>query len=143
MSSLAEKVYTQISPGGNSNDSLLNAAAEPWGRRDLSTFEMDVRDWALVVGVAYGIARSEDPFESFESVADRALEAARAAYARWAGAPSDPPERDQEMRAIAQAWDSVHTLIGYPRSGNPELDEALMKLDTAIGAAAGNAAVAV
>jgi hypothetical protein len=51
----------------------------------LGQFEMDCRDWRMAFGVAYGIARGEDPYESQVSVCRRALDAARDAFTRWAG----------------------------------------------------------
>ena len=44
---------------------------------------MDLRDWGMTFGLAYGIARGEDPYESNESVAQRALDAARMVWKGW------------------------------------------------------------
>jgi hypothetical protein len=57
-------------------------------------WELDLRDWGVVYGLAVGIARCEEPFESIQSVTARALEAARVVYADqwdpWTGsAPSE------------------------------------------------------
>jgi hypothetical protein len=52
-----------------------------------------------VFGVAYGIARSEDPFEANDEVIERALLAARDAFGRWAGAKIFTSEAYDEDRA--------------------------------------------
>jgi hypothetical protein len=74
----------------------------------LTEFEADLLDWGLIYGAAWGIARSEDPFESPRDLADRALEAARAEWARWAeGSPSRfraQFERDRELRPVTHAY---------------------------------------
>jgi hypothetical protein len=51
----------------------------------LTAFELDCKDWGFVYGMAYGIARSEDPWEADGQAAERALVAARDAFARWGG----------------------------------------------------------
>jgi hypothetical protein len=45
----------------------------------------DHAEWGLTLGIAIGIARSENPFESIESVVDRAVPAAEEAFGRYAG----------------------------------------------------------
>ena len=52
-------------------------------RGQMSIGEMDYHDFALCIGVAYGIARGEDPFETDRSVAERAAVAGRDAFFRW------------------------------------------------------------
>lgn len=52
-------------------------------QQSFTSFELDCRDWGFAFGVAYGIARSEAPFESAYSIGERALEAAQAASLRW------------------------------------------------------------
>jgi hypothetical protein len=48
-------------------DDLLEGAANgPLG--DLTSEQLDARDWGVAYGVAIGIARGEDPYESFSSV---------------------------------------------------------------------------
>jgi hypothetical protein len=51
----------------------------------LSELQCDLRDWGLYFGVAYGIARSEDPYEPNGRVAARAYDAAAAFLARQIG----------------------------------------------------------
>lgn len=85
---LPERVYRILSaePAPRSSLDALGALhARPYVPDDgqLTPFELDLRSWGLTVGIAYGIARGEDPYESDEDVARRALEAARAAYDRW------------------------------------------------------------
>lgn len=47
--------------------------------------ELDLLQWGVTFGAAFAIARQEDPWESTESVARRALEAARLAWLRFDG----------------------------------------------------------
>jgi hypothetical protein len=75
----------------------------------LTSFEQDCRDWGLAFGIAYGIARSEDAFESEDAVAARALVAARDAFGRWGGGDiftteaydEDRAERPREIETVA------------------------------------------
>ena len=47
---------------------------------DLSQREEDLREWGYAFGLAYGIARGEDPYEANGSVAERAYMAATALF---------------------------------------------------------------
>jgi hypothetical protein len=83
---LEEKVYAVVSTEHAVGiQGPLEAIAEypRDGGGRLSQFERDCRDWGLVFGVAYGIARGEDPFEREDSVTSRALAAAGGAFRRW------------------------------------------------------------
>jgi hypothetical protein len=86
---LAEKVYNVVAAENDigCRGVVDGAHTYPNVPRDssLSGFELDCLDWGLVYGIAVGIARGEDPYESTVSVTDRALDAARTAHARWAG----------------------------------------------------------
>lgn len=84
MADLAQRVY-EI---GAAERSAIDAASSEFGMPkgdDLSAFELDLRDWSVLFGLAYGIARGEDPYESNSSVARRAAEATRIAWQRWNG----------------------------------------------------------
>jgi hypothetical protein len=48
----------------------------------MSTYELNLLEWGMIVGLAFGIARLEEPCECMASVARRAREAAEAVYAR-------------------------------------------------------------
>jgi hypothetical protein len=88
MATLTEKVYTVLSEEHSNFTSPVEVVAKfprPSHDENLSQFELDCRDWGLTFGIAYGIARGEDPFEAERSVTDRALAAARDAFARWGG----------------------------------------------------------
>jgi hypothetical protein len=52
------------------------------GVRDLTEYEMDLRDWGLCYGIAWALARSEDAFEERDEVANRAMAAAKEAWHR-------------------------------------------------------------
>lgn len=85
---LTEKVYNALASDHGFGEGNLHAAKSRYPKHSdcgLTSFELDCRDWGLAFGIAYGIARNEDPFELEESVCERSLTAARDAYARWAG----------------------------------------------------------
>lgn len=50
------------------------------------------RDWAMMFGIACGIARSDDVWESMDDVIGRALEAANGAYERFHGSSGPKPK---------------------------------------------------
>ena len=86
LSPLARKVYEAVTQDGMCGPCLIDTAdAFPVvpGDSAMSEFERDIRDWGVVMGVAYGIARGEDPYESRDSVLARALPAAKEAYANY------------------------------------------------------------
>lgn len=89
---VADRVYAVLSE--NDNGELLRVAQELC--RDER--EMDVADWALAFGLAFGIARGEDPYEKNRSVVIRAEAAAREAMMRWAGWTSAPSSVDAEVK---------------------------------------------
>lgn len=112
---LAERVYNVLAAehGIGINGPVSSAHTYPATPQDgrLTQFEFDCLDWGLVYGIAYGIARAEDAFESEESVTGRVLEAARVAHLRWAGGEiftgeafgADRRERPDADRAEAVA----------------------------------------
>jgi hypothetical protein len=129
---LADKIYELIAADDGGFLSAIARALDAPGR-ELNEFERDVRDWSAAWGVAFGIARAEDPFEPFDSVLNRATEATKAAWKRYANRPPEPPPgRDVLLRKVIDAWEPARDLIGFPKTGNPRLDKALMDLDSAI-----------
>jgi hypothetical protein len=86
---LADKVSTVLSAVAGSGFmdpvgtmSIYPRALDP----GLTAFEANCRDWGFTFGVAYGIARGEEPYESEDSVCERALTAAREVFARFSQA---------------------------------------------------------
>ena len=79
----------------------------------LTEFEMDCRDWGFVFGVTYAIARGEEPYESDDSVCERAMTAAREAFSRFSKADIftvDAFEKDRSIRpapSVAEDDDAV------------------------------------
>jgi hypothetical protein len=53
--------------------------------KHFSAWELDLIDWGAIYGLAFGIARAENPWESVESVAERALAAAWPKFLAWGG----------------------------------------------------------
>jgi hypothetical protein len=50
--------------------------------------DLDLRDWGFYYGVAYGIARGENPYETNGSVAERAFDAALNTFAAAFSVPA-------------------------------------------------------
>jgi aminoglycoside phosphotransferase len=46
--------------------------------------ESDMRAWGMTYGVAFGLLLADDPDGDFDTIAEDALDGARAAFARWA-----------------------------------------------------------
>lgn len=67
--------------------------------RALSPFEMDLRDWGLVFGVAFGIAINMWPDEPRPELARRAYWPARMAYVRGWGDIADPVAKRDAARS--------------------------------------------
>ena len=108
----------------------------------LTDFEMDCRDWGFVFGVAYGIARGEEPYESDSMVCERAMVAAREVFSRFsasdifttgayvrdradrpdAGAGGWEPDAapDEEPDVLARAREPVPEYIPVRQPTNPE-----------------------
>ena len=101
MTSLTDKVSSVLSqdPPKGEDSALDGLRVYPRHSDGLSEFEFDCRDWGFVFGVAYGVARSENPFEPNDELIERALLAARDAYARWGGAKIFTSEAYDEDRA--------------------------------------------
>lgn len=83
----------------------------------LSEFERDLMEWGLVYGMAFAMARSEDPWETIESVAARAFMPALAAYTDWSGDMAKP-DRNELVSAVISAY-------GRQPSGRQEMSEEL------------------
>jgi hypothetical protein len=82
---LAEKVYAIIGYEAASGHSMPIECVWKVPVRPHAKGSENYGDWAFAFGVACGIARGEDPFESMESVIERAEPAARDAFLRYSG----------------------------------------------------------
>jgi hypothetical protein len=47
--------------------------------------ESDMRAWGMTYGVAFGLLLADDPDGDFDTIAENALDGARAAFGRWSG----------------------------------------------------------
>jgi hypothetical protein len=86
VTSLADKVSTVLGAvaGSGFMDPVQTMSVYPRTLDPgLTAFESDCRDWGFTFGVAYGIARGEDPYESDDRVCERALTAAREVFSRF------------------------------------------------------------
>jgi hypothetical protein len=77
---LAEKTYAVV--GWEAPSGYTSPIGLAWKTR--AGLKKDDRpDWTFVLGVAFGIAWGEDPFENKRALTDRALEAAGEAFKRY------------------------------------------------------------
>ena len=127
---LQEKVRA-ILRNDDTGDGLIGVAGKRPGIQ-LTEFELDLRDWGIIYGIAFGLARTEEPCESIESVARRAFEAARTVHIEWGGEISKRPDRDELVSAVLRAYRKAG------ESGElhvPEyLDDAIVDLNNKAGA---------
>ena len=96
---LAEKAYQCVSVEWHGAlETYWDALPESQEGR-VTVYESDRESFAIIVGLAYGIARGEDPFESSKSVLERASRAAAIAFERW-GTWSLTFEQDRAARPM-------------------------------------------
>lgn len=69
---IAEKIYAILQRDDDGNGFIGTAHGLPEVERRFTPVELDLIDWGAVYGLAFGIARSENPWESIEEVAARA-----------------------------------------------------------------------
>ncbi len=68
------------------HDGMLSPIADPdEATARLSDLELDLADWGFTYGVAWAAARAQDPQEDDDSVAERALGAAREVFRLYCG----------------------------------------------------------
>jgi hypothetical protein len=130
---LAEKVSTVLGAVAGSGFmdpvqamSVYPRALEP----GLTAFETDCRDWGFTFGVAYGIARGEDPYESDDRVCERALTAAREVFSRFSQADiftEHAFSTDRAARPVPRDAGAASGNGGYvtPGVGGPIADAAV------------------
>jgi hypothetical protein len=109
---LADKVSTVLGAvaGAGFMDPVQTMSVYPRAfEPGLTAFEADCRDWGFTFGVAYGIARGEDPYESDDRVCERALMAAREVFSRFS----------QEDIFTEHAWSADRAVRPGPRGADP------------------------
>jgi hypothetical protein len=125
-------LLTEERPNG-SQRVLEGVSQEPRDGARLTRRELDIRDWALTFGLAFGVALIEaDAMEDRNSIRDTAVEAARAAYIRWGGKFAARPslgDIDRVILAVEEAGPLTAATAG-------DLDEALTDLVETFGAPA-------
>ncbi len=85
VAAIEQKLWSVLRRDDTGSGFIGRASDEPPPREDgfFATFELDLLDWGAIYGLAFGIARTEDPWESDEDVAERAITAARTVFYRW------------------------------------------------------------
>lgn len=76
----------------------------------LTDFEMDCKDWGLVVGLAFGLEFERNPRSSQADLAERALATAREAWSAW-GDPDLFTDRPFLVdRSVRPHWHWTHVM---------------------------------
>jgi uncharacterized BrkB/YihY/UPF0761 family membrane protein len=79
-------VVTRALQDDAAHDSLLSPVSDnAEGEPRLSALELDLSDWGFTYGVAWAVARAQDPHEPDASVAQRALAAAQEVFKTYCG----------------------------------------------------------
>jgi len=92
--------------------------------RDLSWFEMDLRDWGFVYGLAFGLLLRDNPELSHEDAAKRAFTPAHHVFVQWSGAIDNPAEKREQ---------AIRTLVGLFEVGERDAYKALIQANSGNG----------
>jgi hypothetical protein len=145
----AERVYAILSEEHEGSRQVWAEGVnrEPYDGSEMTVRERDLRDWGLVYGLAFGMLASEEPDADREQIRDRALDAARAAYRRWAGAiaprPSVSPHVDAALLGFEDAEQSLGELLYiHKQDGLRPLIQSMQALRDVLGVPAREAAMA-
>jgi hypothetical protein len=91
--------------------------------REISRFELDLRDWAFCYGVAFALAVAANPEMTHEAAAELAFWPARRVCARWGVQVKDPGERrEAAIRELVERWN------GPGRTDPSKLEDAVSEL---------------
>jgi hypothetical protein len=103
----------------------------PHGARGtLTQFELDMRDWGLVYGMASAMIRAEDPWETIDSVAARALAPAMHAFRDVCDDFHERTELNAAQEVVAVfRQDSTEVMSELLRDRLDQLAEALPERD--------------
>lgn len=105
---LGQRVYAMIAV----DRGPIEYAHEGWEQQSktpLSAFELNIRDWSLMLGLAYAIARGEDPYAPDDATAEKAIEAARAAWNRFDPALATVKRYENAEAVSLMAMDDLRT----------------------------------
>jgi hypothetical protein len=100
---LAEKVFHGCLSEDGPALKTLSEALPRHQQGDRTEHELDLMDFGLTVGLAFAIARGEDPYEPPESVRERAAAAANMAFER-SGHWEITYREDREMRPVPEDY---------------------------------------
>jgi hypothetical protein len=133
---LAERVFSHLSSDHaiTTEDEvtaiLKSLEREPADGTGLTRREEDLREWGFLFGLAYGMA------DEGENRARRALDAARAAYGRWAGQIPPRPVVSPLVDDVIVAYGKVEDLldrVAYREPARLAFSEAMQALVEAVG----------
>jgi hypothetical protein len=76
--------------------------------RDLSRFELDLRDWGFVYGLAFGLVLRDHPELPHADAARLAFRPARTVFVKWSGPIENPAEkRENAIRTLVRRYDEA------------------------------------
>jgi len=136
---LAETVYEVVSGDDGRQAAVEGCEREPasW-KGGLSLRESDLRAWGFVYGLAFATARAEEPGSDEAAIAEKALDAARAAYRRWDDEVTPRPEYSPMVDAVLLAFEDCELELDRMRYVDGQMHfqplvEGLNRLREAIG----------
>jgi hypothetical protein len=104
---LAKKVYNLVTADMCCGDGPLERAHEKVPDKKFEEHHADLVDWGMAYGVAYALARIEEPLESTRAAALRAQEAAWQAWVVYGHGfncnPTKPTEADRQAVGVTAA----------------------------------------
>jgi hypothetical protein len=129
---LAERTYQCISRDVGALEAHSQALPDHQ-RGDRTIHELDLSDFAVIAGVAYAIARGEDPFEPDGSVVERAGAAAALAHDRW-GQWEVTYEQDRAARPVPLIYPGpVRAGRAVPWESIEDVSNGLEKIEPLVG----------
>lgn len=119
---LAKKLDTIYNPDSVPGDALATCHQQPhmFSGQYLGEYEQSLRAWGLMFGIAFGIARCEDPWESVESVAARAYEAAWPKFLEFTAGGFEERQANEAAREVVKVYRAG---ITNPTTAPPMTDE--------------------
>jgi hypothetical protein len=69
--------------------------------------ESDMRAWGMTYGVAFGLRLSDEPDGDFDTIAEDALDGARAAFGRWSGSINRRQPFSPAVDAMLEAYERL------------------------------------
>jgi hypothetical protein len=96
--------------------------------------ESDMRAWGMAYGVAFGLLLADDPDGDFDTLAEDALDGARAAFTRWSGTITSRQPFSPAIDEMLLAFEGAHPEIELNLTDHPPTRTFLEKMQGLIEA---------